>query len=173
MRDYISLKTGSIPNINKTYQEFKKFYNKYYQNKKEDILKDLLAYAKRYKQLISGQSPFKAIEHVLQRLLYFEAKVTRPFLMEAIKQREEDNLSDEDLYQILVLVESYLLRRQISSLATNSLNKIFANLASEIYRLRNNSENYLEKFKYILLGKKSNSRFPYNEEFMEALSMYI
>ncbi|WP_243342596.1 DUF262 domain-containing protein [Anaerococcus sp. AGMB09787] len=170
VRDYISLKTGSIPNINKTYLEFKKFYNKFYQGKKLDLLEDLLAYAKRYKQLISGQSPFKTIEPVLQRLLNFEAKVTRPFLMEALKQAEEGNLNEEDLYQILILVESYLLRRQISSLPTNSLNKIFANLASEIYRIEDNKDNYLEKFKYILLSKKSNSRFPTDEEFMEALS---
>lgn len=55
------------------------------------------------------------------------------------------------------------------SLPSNSLNKIFANLASEIYRLEGNNENYLEKFKYLLLSKKSNSRFPTDEEFRDAL----
>lgn len=170
IRDYISLKTGTIPNINKTYIEFKKFYDKYYRDNKLDLLKDLISYSKIYKQLLTGKSQFKKIESVLWRLSNFEAKVTRPFLMESIKLAEEAYLSEDDLYQILISIESFLLRRQICSLPTNSLNKIFANLASEIYKLENNNENYLEKFKYILLSKKANSRFPDDEEFISAFS---
>ena len=66
--------------------------------------------------------------------------------------------------QILKYIESYVFRRAICGIPTNSLNKTFANLYKEIKQ-----ENYLESFRAALLLKESYRRFPRDEEFKEQL----
>src|SRR5699024_8038471 len=66
IRDYLSIKLQYIPVIKKTYQEFKK-YHLSLSIGKEELLEDLLAYAERYEQIITGKSKMKTIEPVLTR----------------------------------------------------------------------------------------------------------
>lgn len=58
------------------------------------------------------------------------------------------------------LVESYVFRRAICGIPTNSLNKTFANLSKEI-----DKDRYLESLKAAFLLKDSYRRFPLDEEF--------
>lgn len=174
VRDYLSIKLQRIPVIKKTYQEFKNFYINSSQNK-EDILVDLLTYARRYNQLITGKSIIKEIEPGLNRLLFYEATVTRPFLMEVLRLAEngygdEHNLSNDDVVEILNIVESYMFRRQTCDIATNALNKIFASLHNDILQIDNNTNNYVDKFKYILSMKQGKGIFPNDSMFLNALS---
>src|SRR5699024_3214081 len=117
IRDYLSIKLQYIPVIKKTYQEFKK-YHLSLSIGKEELLEDLLAYAERYEQIITGKSKMKTIEPVLTRLLFYEAKVIRPFVLEVLRlaessQKKEAILSEEEVLEILNTVESYIFRRQI------------------------------------------------------------
>lgn len=174
IRDYLSIKLQSIPVIKKTYQEFKKYFINFKGNKVE-LLEDLLAYSKRYEQLIKGKSSVKEIEPALKRLLFYEATVTRPFLMQVLKLSEsKDNdkpvLETKEVVEILNVVESYIFRRQICDIPTNSLNKIFATLHNDIVQIDKTTTNYLEKFKYILAKKQGNGIFPDDSMFLENLS---
>lgn len=174
VRDYLSIKLQSIPVINKTYQEFKKYFNNF-AGSKEDLLKDLLSYAKRYEQLITGKSSIKEIEPILTRLLFYEATVTRPFLMQVLKLSESVDkdspvLKSEEVVEILNIVESYIFRRQVCDIPTNALNKIFATLHNDILQIDNTTDNYVEKFKYILANKQGKGIFPDDIKFMEDLS---
>ena len=58
------------------------------------------------------------------------------------------------------LVESYVFRRAVCGIPTNSLNKTFTSLASEI-----DKANYLESARAAFLLKDSYKRFPDDEEF--------
>ena len=66
---------------------------------------------------------------------------------------EKGLLSDEDETSIFELVESYIFRRMICDLPTNSLNKIFLTLHREILQYDGTLDNYLEKFKCALQSK--------------------
>ena len=61
------------------------------------------------------------------------------------------------------LVESYVFRRAICGIPTNSLNKTFANLSKSL-----DNNNYLESLKAAFLLMDSYRRFPINEEFKQA-----
>src|SRR5262249_49430283 len=61
---------------------------------------------------------------------------------------------------ILRLVESYVFRRAICDIPTNSMNKTFATLTREIEKGR-----YLESVQAALLLKDSYRRFPRDDEF--------
>lgn len=173
IRDYLSIKLQYIPVIKKTYQEFKK-YHLSLSIGKEELLEDLLAYAERYEQIITGKSKMKTIEPVLTRLLFYEAKVIRPFVLEVLRlaessQKKEAILSEEEVLEILNTVESYIFRRQICDMAANALNKIFASLHNEITQIDGSADLYVDKFKYILSKKQGKGIFPDNQSFLKSL----
>ena len=173
IRDYLSIKLQYIPVIKKTYQEFKK-YHLSLSIGKEELLEDLLAYAERYEQIITGKSKMKTIEPVLTRLLFYEAKVIRPFVLEVLRlaessQKKEAILSEEEVLEILNTVESYIFRRQICDMAANALNKIFASLHNEIMQIDGSADLYVDKFKYILSKKQGKGVFPDNQSFLKSL----
>ena len=59
-----------------------------------------------------------------------------PFLLEMYDDYVNDRLSSEDFLGILRLIESYVFRRAICSIPTNSLNKTFTNLGRSVDKNR-------------------------------------
>lgn len=62
------------------------------------------------------------------------------------------------------MIESYVFRRAICGIPTNSMNKTFASLSREI-----DKNNYLESVANAFVSMKSYKRFPDNEEFKREL----
>lgn len=73
-------------------------------------------------------------------------------------------IKKEELIQALRLIESYVFRRAICGVPTNSLNKTFATLYKEI-----DHQNFLESLQAILVLQDSYRRLPDNEEFKREL----
>lgn len=170
VRDYLSIKQQSTPNMNSVYPAFKKYVEDAEQADIEPLLKDLLEYAKRYALLLRGGYSDERLNGCIYRLNRLSTSVTRPFLLEALRLRENGVLSADELIEIFQFTESYLFRRTICDLPTNALNKIFLLLHREIVRMDISEENYAEKFKYALLSKKERARYPSDEEFAECMS---
>lgn len=170
VRDYLSIKQQSTPNINSVYSAFKKFVEDAEQADIEPLLKELLEYSKRYALLLKGGSSNDQLNGCISRLNRLSTSVTRPFLLEVLRLHETGTLQVDELVEIFELTESYLFRRTICDLPTNALNKIFLLLHREIIRMDGSVENYVEKFKYVLLSKKERARFPADAEFTECMS---
>lgn len=166
VRDYLSIKQLAIPSQKKIYISFKDYVDQK-SIETEELLKDLLAYAKRYEILLSGGTGNKALDACIYRLNRLETTVTRPFFLEVLRLYDENKLDISELAEIFLITENYLFRRTICDLPTNALNKIFSTLHREITRYEANDEGYLEKFKYALLSKKERARFPDDDEFSE------
>ena len=171
IRDYLSIKLQSIPTFSKVYQVFKSFSQTMPFKDKEELLQDLLAYAKRYKILLNASSTNDRLNSIIFRLNVLEATVTRPFLMEILNLAENSELIKQDeLIQIFEYVESYIFRRTICNIPTNALNKIFVSLHPEIIGIDKSAENYFEKFKYVLANKTRSGIFPTDEMFTSAFT---
>lgn len=166
VRDYLSIKQLAIPSQKKIYMSFKDYVDQK-SIETEELLKDLLAYAKRYEILLSGGTENKALDACIYRLNRLETTVTRPFFLEVLRLYDENKLDISELAGIFLITENYLFRRTICDLPTNALNKIFSTLHREITRYEGNDEGYVEKFKYALLSKKDRARFPDDDEFSE------
>lgn len=166
VRDYLSIKQLAIPSQKKIYISFKDYVDQK-SIETEELLKDLLAYAKRYEILLSGGTENKALDACIYRLNRLETTVTRPFFLEVLRLYDENKLDISELAEIFLITENYLFRRTICDLPTNALNKIFSTLHREITRYEGNDEGYVEKFKYALLSKKDRARFPDDDEFAE------
>lgn len=165
VRDYLIIKLQVTPAMKKIYFIFKEFMGEKPFETKEKLLEDLLSYARRYENLLKANTGFTELDACINRLNRYEATVTRPFLMEVLRLAEGDqedstNISKKDLVGIFEYVESYIFRRQICDLPTNSLNKIFVALNNEIVRYDGTVNNYLEKFKYAMSRKTSSALYP-------------
>jgi predicted transport protein len=73
-------------------------------------------------------------------------------------------LSKDDFIEIIRLIESYVFRRAVCGIPTNSLNKTFAGFGKSIIK-----ENYLESVKAHFNKMTSYRRFPNDEEFVTEL----
>lgn len=170
VRDYLSIKQQSTPNMNSVYPTFKKYVEDAEVADIEPLLKDLLEYAKRYAFLIKGGHSDERLNSCIYRLNRLSTSVTRPFLLEVIRLSESGALTADELMEVFHFTESYLFRRAICDLPTNALNKIFLLLHREIIRFDGDESHYVEKFKYALLSKRERTRFPSDEEFAECMS---
>lgn len=166
VRDYLSIKQLAIPSQKKIYISFKDYVDQK-SIETEELLKDLLAYAKRYEILLSGGTKNKSLDACIYRLNRLETTVTRPFFLEVLRLYDENKLDISEVSEIFLITENYLFRRAICDLPTNALNKIFSTLHREIARYEGNDEGYVEKFKYALLSKKDRARFPDDDKFTE------
>ncbi len=170
MRDYLSVKQQAIPSISRVYVTFKTYVE---ENKieTEDLLKDLLDYAKWYEILIKARTEDKKLNACIYRLNRLETTITRPFFLEVLRMMAKGSpaLSLQNVREVFLLTENYLFRRSICDLPTNALNKIFLMLHREIIRFDGTEADYLEKFKYALLSKPERGRFPKDDEFAEAM----
>lgn len=164
VRDYLSVKQMVIPSQKKIYISFKEYVEQQ-SIEVEELLKELLAYAKRYEILLCGGAKNKVLDSCIYRLNRLETTVTRPFFLEVLRLYDEEKLDMSQVADTFLITENYLFRRTICDLPTNALNKIFLLLHREIIRYEGNDVDYVDKFKYALLSKKEKARFPDDEEF--------
>ena len=172
IRDYLSIKRQITPTISNVYKDFKE-YAVSTNLPVEDLLEDLLRYARLFEKLSICKSGLQnqKLDDCLYRLMRLEIVVTRPFLMEVLRLNQDNKLNTDDVLQIFLVTENYLFRRNICDVPTNALNKIFLNLNKEIIRYDGTTDNYVPKFIYTLLSKKDSGRFPDNKEFSAELSV--
>lgn len=170
IRDYLSVKERTTPPMRKIYFSFKDYVERQKYEDIEVLLTELLDYSKRYEKLIKANTNNSRLNASIERMNLLETTVTRPFLLEVLYLYEKGILSAEHEAIIFELVESYIFRRMICDLPTNSLNKIFLTLHKEILQYDGTTENYLEKFKYALQSKTERAAFPDDDIFVEAYS---
>ncbi|MGL2860537.1 DUF262 domain-containing protein, partial [Helicobacter pylori] len=163
VRHYLTIKTRDIPNINKVYEAFKD-----YQQKEgieiEDLLKDLQKYCGYFCQIAFKKEADKDLNKALSFLVDLEMDVIYPLLLELYSDYIDGVLSQQDFISIIDLTESYICRRAVCGLGTNSLNKVFLSFTKKI-----NKDQYLESIKVHFLSlEKTTGKFPKDSEFKDS-----
>ncbi|APC47784.1 hypothetical protein BME96_06180 [Virgibacillus halodenitrificans] len=166
MRDYLTVKTERIPNIRNIYQDFKEYIMQHDDLDISDILKDMHLYSNYYSNIVFLQEPNPNLNEALKNIDALKVDVSHPFLLQVYKDYDEKILSETDFLTVLRLVESYVFRRAICGVPTNSLNKTFVTLIKEI-----NKDLYVESLEVALVQKTSYRRFPDDAEFMRELQV--
>ena len=161
MRDYLTVKTGQIPNIRDIYTSFKDYASSH-NLVIADLVADIYRFARFFTRLAFGSQTDtpKVIRQALADLNVLRVEVAYPFLLEVYDDFDRQRIDEATFEQIIRLVESYVLRRAICGIPTNSLNKTFATLSKEI-----DKQQYLESLKAAFLKKEGYLRFPSDEEF--------
>lgn len=163
MRHYLTTKTGEIPNLRDVYTSFKAYAVSLSLESKA-LVADINTYATYYCAMALGSEPDPKLKQAFQDLRELKVDVAFPFLLDVYHDFKTGLLSSEETLKIIRLVESYVFRRAICAIPTNSLNKTFAGLSKSI-----NKTNYLESLQATLLLLPSYRRFPTDEEFQRDL----
>lgn len=172
MRHYLTVKTGEIPNVRAVYDAFKSYSHRETVAAAgiDALVKDVQLYAGHYCSMALGKETDKALKEAFQDLRDLRVDVAYPLLLELYNDYADEVLSREELIGGLKLIESYVFRRAICAIPTNSLNKTFSTFARSLKKDR-----YLESLATSFLLLPSYRRFPHDEEFrreLESRDMY-
>lgn len=168
MRHYLTTKTGEIPNVREVYLAFKAFAQKQpdTHTRTRDLVADIHAYALYYCAMALGTETDAGLKQAFHDLRELKVDVAYPFLLDVYHDYKQGRLNNDEALQIVRLVESYVFRRAICAIPTNSLNKTFAGLSRNLKKDR-----YLESVQAALLLLPSYRRFPKDEEFQREIKL--
>jgi uncharacterized protein with ParB-like and HNH nuclease domain/predicted transport protein len=164
MRDYLTVKTGKPPRIGDVYEGFKKFATSN-ESGISDIVADVYQYAKFYIAFVRELENEPKLLEVFKDINAYKVDVAYPLILELYHDYHFNILTTDEFEQCCRYIESYVFRRYICDIPTNSLNKTFAGFSKLLKK-----EKYLESFKAEFLKLTSYRRFPSNEEFKRNLA---
>ena len=168
MRHYLTLKTGgAIPNVRAVYEAFKG-HARLPEVKAagvDALVADIHVYAGYYCAMALDKEPDKDLGAAFQDLRALKVDVAFPFLLELYDDHTQGQLPKEAFVRAVRLVESYVFRRAVCAIPTNSLNKTFATFGRVLQKDR-----YIESIQAHLLTLPSYRRFPGDEEFKRDLA---
>ncbi|GAA6820820.1 DUF262 and DUF1524 domain-containing protein [Helicobacter pylori] len=159
VRHYLTIKTGDIPNISKVYEAFKR-YQQERGIETETLLQDLQKYCGYFCQIVFKKEADKDLNKALSFLVGLEMDVIYPLLLELYSDYSDGVLSKQDFIPIIYLIESYICRRAVCGLGTNSLNKVFPSFTKHIQK-----DEYFKSLRAHFGYLTEKQRFPNNDEF--------
>ena len=167
MRHYLTIRSGEIPNVRAVYEAFKD-YSRVPEVAEAGVgalVADVHAYADYYCAMALGQEANKDLASPFSDLRELTVDVAYPFLLELYDDYANDWLTSEDFVQAVRLVESYVFRRAVCDIPTNSLNKTFATISRSLKK-----DQYIESIQAYFLNLPSYRRFPSDVEFRQKLT---
>ncbi len=159
VRHYLTIKTRDTPNIKKVYVAFKDYRQKE-RIGIEYLLKDLQKYCGYFCQIVFKKEANKDLNKALGFLVDLEMDVIYPLLLELYSDYNDGVLSKDDFRRSIALIESYICRRAVCGLGTNSLNKVFPSFTKHIQK-----DEYFKSLEAHFGCLTNNQRFPNNNEF--------
>ena len=166
MRHYLTVKTGEIPRLDGIYDAFKLHSRapEVAELGVEELVKEVRNFAHYFCAMALGSEPDSELKLAFHDLRELKVDVAYPFLLEIYHDYATSILSKADLFAIVRLVESYVFRRAICSIPTNSMNKTFSTFTKVLKKDR-----YLESVLAHFLLLPSYRRFPNDDEFYRDL----
>jgi uncharacterized protein with ParB-like and HNH nuclease domain len=166
MRHYLTVKTGVIPNIREVYDVFKQYARSPKAGDVENLVKDIRNLARYYYAMALGREQEPGLKIAFHDIRELKVDVAFPLLLELYHDYATGVLAKEELLQAARLVESYVFRRAVCAIPTNSMNKTFATFGRALKKDR-----YLESIQAFFLLLPSYRRFPKDEEFKRELKL--
>ena len=166
MRHYLTVRTGEIPNVRDVYSAFKTYAQSGKVEGVEAIVNEIRDYARFYCAMALGTETDPELKLAFHELRELRVDVAYPFLLELYADFHSGLLSKPDFLAAVRLVESYVFRRAICEIPTNSLNKTFATFGRDLKKDR-----YLESIQAKFLLLPSYRRFPRDDEFRRQLQV--
>lgn len=162
-RDYLTMKITRIPKQDRVYEEFKLYHLNCEFSTIRELCQDLLTYAKYYTDMVFKRSSNPALKSLYEDINDLRMEVSYPFLLKVHNDYAEGIISEDDLKLIIRLCISYVFRRSICDIPTNSLNKTFATLRNEI-----KPDDYVNSIKAFFVMRDDYKEFPNDDKFTEA-----
>lgn len=164
MRDFLTVKTGKPPRIGDVYEAFKKYASSL-DSTIAEIVADVHLHSRFYISFVRELETDPKLLEVFKDINAYKVDVAYPLVLELYHDYHFNILAIDEFEQCCRFIESYVFRRYICDIPTNSLNKTFAGFGKSLKK-----EKYLESFKAELLKLTSYRRYPSNDEFKRCLA---
>lgn len=164
MRHYLTVKTGTIPKESEVYEAFKKYSHTPEINSFESLVSDIRNFARYYCSMALGTETDSELKVAFQDLRELKVDVAFPLLLDLYSDYDKKIINSSEFLEIVHLIESYVFRRAVCSIPTNSMNKTFANFSRDLKK-----DKYVESVKANFLLLPSYRRFPGDDEFKREL----
>ena len=167
-RDYLTMKKGGFIKFDTIYDAFKEFAENVGFEKQEELAEDIMIYGDLYTNITSEDKKLPSSQQILKpifdeiRILRME--VVYPFLLKVYYDYIKGLINIDEFARILRLTISYVVRRTVCEIPTNSMNKTFATFKNEI-----RTNDYLNSVEAAFFYLDTYKRFPNDKEFIEAL----
>lgn len=162
-RHYLTMKISRIPKQGKVYEEFKLYHLNCEFRSIRELCQDLLDYAKYYTDIVFKRSDDVDLKKLYTDIIDLKMEVSYPFLLKVHYDCEENIITSDELKEILRLCISYVLRRAICEIPTNSMNKTFATFKNYI-----KTDDYVNSVKAFFIMQDTYKEFPDNDKFNAA-----
>ena len=164
---FLYMKKGISTNIKdkELYNEFKLYFYKNYSHEQvEQLTSELLKYAKYYDIIAKEKDNDENVNRVLIDLNKLGLDSYYPVLLRIFDEYKSANVSSDNLITIIKVIESFLFRRGICGVPTNSLNPIFKTMIVKL-----DFNNLKDSLIYKLKKGEYNKKWPNDNEFKESL----
>ena len=162
-RDYLTMKMARIPKIDRVYETFKTYHMNCEFGSIRELCEDLLTYATYYTNMVFKRSGDSKLKSLYADIGDLRMEVAYPFLLKVHNDCAEGLITPENLIEIIKMCISYVFRRSICDIPTNSLNKTFATLRNEI-----KPNDYVNSIKAFFVLRDGYKEFPDNDKFAKA-----
>ena len=166
MRHYLTFKTGDIPKISQVYEAFKIYAQSGEHAPIDSLLADLHEFANYYCAVALGNEGERRLASAFRDLRDLKVDVAYPLLLELYDDYSNSKLSLDDFVEAVRYIESYVFRRLVCSIPTNSHNMTFATFGRSLDKSR-----YLESMLVHFQRLPSYRRFPNDEEFSREIKV--
>jgi len=160
-RDYLTMKLGRIPKKNMVYKEFCTYRNSSGLTIR-DLCHDIYSFAKHYTDMYFVRSDDAVLKSLYGDMKAIRMEVSYPFLMKVHDDADKGLIAIDELREVVRLCVSYVLRRAVCDIPTNSLNKTFATMKNDI-----KPTDYLNSVKAFFIQLDSYKEFPDNKRFLD------
>jgi uncharacterized protein with ParB-like and HNH nuclease domain/predicted transport protein len=159
-RHYLTMKLSRIPKQGRVYEEFKLYHLNCEFGTIRELCQDLLEYAKYYTNIVFKRNTDTDLKKLYEDIIDLRMEVSYPFLLKIHHDCVEGLITSDELKEILKLCISYVLRRAICEIPTNSMNKTFATLKNYI-----RPDDYMNSVKAFFVMQDTYKEFPDNDKF--------
>ena len=159
-RHYLTMKLARIPKQGRVYEEFKLYHLNCEFGTIRELCQDLLDYAKYYTNIVFKRNSDLSLKKLYEDIIDLRMEVSYPFLLKIHHDCTDGIITSDELKEILKLCISYVLRRAICEIPTNSMNKTFATLKNYI-----RPDDYLNSVKAFFVMQDTYKEFPDNDKF--------
>ncbi len=174
LRNYLIVLYAPEPLVKRDiYHIFKRHVHDHGYNKDDrivELLREMERFASYYARITRGTETSPERARVLANLRRLDVTVVNPLLLSLYDDYDQGAFDDESFLHMLNLIESYVFRRSICDVATNSLNKFLPSVIAKLNKVQDEGGDYVEALEaFLFLESGTARRFPDNAEFFNAL----
>ena len=176
LRDYLTIQQQLQRPVRQSniYYEWKKYMDGH--ERKEELVK-MLDYAHCYQQVTEAKLSTVKLSEKMRHICNIETDVTNVFFIQFLKYASANNLSEDEIFKVIDLVENYLARRIVCNMPGNALTQVFCALHKDVLKSIEEyssanvelGNSYSDILTYHIMRRDGNYQLPRDMQFVESI----